>query len=297
MLDIGNILHRVAEKYYQRKDRQTLDIDKFCHSTITYIIEHDDKLQQHINSPILINLIAEAQRFVLHLRNLDANSKFVPTYFEKGFGGKHDFPALKLTDDISLNGKIDRIDLYEDYFRIIDYKSGNADATLSELYYGKKLQLFLYSLAIKNATDKQLSGTFYLPIQNVLEKSNSDDNIYKLIGFYTDNYDLAEVYDINIIENLKSNYVNMSVKNNAIKKTEKVLSPSEMDRFLQYSKDISINALNEIKCGQFKASPLKMNKKSNACTYCPYLSLCSKSSNNIPFREVDKVNKDSFIGD
>jgi len=297
MLDIGNILHELAHKYYLQKDRQSLDIHAFCHNLIYKLVEKDEKLKQHINNPILINLIAEAERFVLHLRSLDNNSKFVPTYFEKSFGNNHSLPALPLTDKISLKGKIDRIDFFEDYFRIIDYKSGNADASLSELYYGKKLQLFLYGLAISNATGKNMSGTFYLPIKNVVEKADNNENIYKLIGFYTDNTDLANAYDVNIATNLKSEYVNMTLKKDGelSKASEKVLTPSEMQNLLQYSKDVSVNALEEMSTGKFKASPLKFDAMHNACTYCPYLTLCSKSSNNIPFRETKKVNKQSFI--
>ncbi len=297
MLDIGNILHELAHAYYLRKDRQTLDINNFCNYTINKILQKDEKLIQHINSPILINLISEAERFVTHLRTLDNNSKFEPTYFEKAFGNERSLPALPLTDTISLKGKIDRIDMYEDYFRIIDYKSGNDTASLSDLYYGKKLQLFLYALAVQQATGKTLSGTFYLPIKNVVNRADDDEKLYRLTGFFTDNNNLADAYDINIATNLKTDLVNMTLKKDGtIKKTEKVLSPSEMERLLDYSKNLSINALNEITGGKFKASPLKYNALSNACTYCPYLPLCSKSSNNIPFRVMSKVDKNSFIG-
>lgn len=298
MLDIGNILHDLAYRYYINKNREALDVHSFCHDTIQQLIERDEKLQQHINNPILINLIAEAERFILHLRSLDNNSKFAPTYFEKSFGTNKALPALALTNSINLKGKVDRIDFFEDYFRIIDYKSGNADATLSELYYGKKLQLFLYALAIENATGKKLSGTFYLPIKNVVEKADSDENIYKLIGFYTDNNDLASAYDININTKLKSDFVNMSIKKDGTlsKRGDKVLTESEMRLLLQYSKQVSVNALNEISLGQFSPAPLKSDNMHNACTYCPYLALCSKNSNNIPFRETCKVNKDSFMG-
>ena len=80
------------------------------------------------------------------------------------------------------------------------------------------------------------------------------------------------------------------------KRSDKVLTPSEMERLLQYAKQISVGALAEIDLGKFKASPLKFDSMHNACTYCPYLTLCSKASNNIEFRETCKVNKDSFLG-
>lgn len=296
MLDIGNILHKLAYLYYLLNDRQSLNIHDFCNKKIQQLIEQDEKLKSNINNPILINLISEAERFITHLRTLDNNSKFIPTYFEKSFGKKSNINALKLTDSISLRGQIDRVDIFEDYFRIIDYKSGNADATFAELYYGKKLQLFLYALAIQQATGKKISGTFYLPIQNVLEKSDKVDNIYKLAGFYTDNDSLASAYDINLTQNLKSPFVNMTLKKDGTlsKRSDKILTSSDMQSLMDYSKQVSINALNEICEGQFKASPLRFSKQKNACQYCPYLTLCSKSSNNVDFREVEKVDINSF---
>ena len=298
MLDIGNILHDLAYLYYKRKDRETLDIHTFCQSTIHQLISKDEKLTQHTNNPVLINLLAEAERFITHLHIMDANSKFVPSYFEKAFGTNKDFAPLSLTDKICLKGKVDRIDMFDDYFRIIDYKSGNADASLAELYYGKKLQLFLYALAIENATGKKLSGTFYLPIKNVVNKVDNDENIYRLMGFYVDDSKLAKAHDTNIETTLKSEYVNMTLKKDGTlsKRSDKVLTPSQMERLLNYSKNISINALDEIESGKFKASPLKTDEMHTACTYCPYLTLCSKSSNSIPFRDMSKVNIDSFIG-
>ncbi len=298
MLDIGNILHELAYKYYLCKNRESVDIKLFCQNTIKNLISKNEKLNLHINNPIIINLTAESERFISYLKELDKNSMFIPSYFEKEFGKNKDFPALPLTENIYLKGKIDRIDIYNNYFRIIDYKSGNADASLSELYYGKKLQLFLYGLAIENAIGKKLSGTFYLPIKNVVEKVDNDENIYKLMGFYTDNTELADIYDINLTSNLKSNFVNMSLKKDGSfsKRSEKVLTDNEMENMLNYSKNISIKALKEICSGTFNASPLKFDGTTNACTYCPYLVLCSKSSNNIQFREQSKVTKESFNG-
>ena len=270
--------------------RDLLDLNKS--------IEKDEKLAQHINSPIVINLIAEGERFIGYLQRFDENSLFEPKYFEKSFGGQSNFVSLPLTDSVSLKGKVDRIDFYEDYFRIIDYKSGNADATLSELYYGKKLQLFLYASAIAQATGKKLSGTFYMPIKNVVESAETNENIYKLSGFYINDVDLANAYDINLKNNKKSEFVGMSIKADGTLSTrgDKILSESEMNNLLNYAKDISSKAINQITSGKYKASPIKFNKRKNACNYCPYLKLCSKSANNIAFREVGKVTRDSFIG-
>lgn len=298
MLDIGNILHELAYRYYKHPNRDALDIDKYCNSVIIEIASQDERLSSNVDSPIFINLIAEAGRFIKHLREMDSNSKFTPTYFEKGFGSNYSMPALPLTNKTVLKGKIDRVDFFNDQFRIIDYKSGSADASLTELYYGKKLQLFLYAVAVENATGKHLSGTFYLPISNTVEKASADEELYKLLGFYIDNEELVPAYDTNLQANQKSRYVNMSLTKDGklSKRSNKVLSPTEMREMLEYAKQVSVGALGEIEQAKFKASPLKLDGTHNACSYCPYLVLCSKSTNNIDFRNVCKVEKQSFSG-
>ena len=70
-----------------------------------------------------------------------------------------------------------------------------------------------------------------------------------------------------------------------------------MELMMDYAKNLSVEALKEISLGKFNASPLKFSKQKNACKYCPHLVLCSKNSNNIPFRNVEKVNIDSFKND
>jgi ATP-dependent helicase/DNAse subunit B len=66
--------------------------------------------------------------------------------------------------------------------RIIDYKSGKANASLKELYYGHKLQLFLYSSAIENITKNKVVGCFYLPLHN--DYTREIGNSYALNGFF-----------------------------------------------------------------------------------------------------------------
>ena len=47
-----------------------------------------------------------------------------------------------------MNGKIDRVDVYNkdgnSYVKIIDYKSGNKNFNLQDVYYGMQLQLIVY---------------------------------------------------------------------------------------------------------------------------------------------------------
>src|SRR3712207_6157579 len=77
-------------------------------------------------------------------------------------------------------GRIDRVDKLDmenkDYYRIIDYKSGNKDFSLSDVYYGLQLQLLTYLDAIltneelKDREEALPGGVLYLKIDDPIIK-------------------------------------------------------------------------------------------------------------------------------
>ena len=85
-------------------------------------------------------------------------------------------------NNINVVGKIDRVDQCGDMLRIVDYKSGRIDTSLKQLYYGNKLQLFLYACAIEERLNKKVIGSFYLPLHNIY--SDEIGNNYKLKGYF-----------------------------------------------------------------------------------------------------------------
>lgn len=296
MVDIGNMLHKLAEDFYKLKKPK--DIAKFVSLQINKYMEEDLKLKSFISTPIYHNLIKEGERFLNHLVYMDDNCQFVPTFFEYNFGLKSN-KTIPLADDVYLKGKIDRIDFFEDYVRIIDYKTGNADASLDELYYGKKLQLFLYGELVEQIFSKTLAGSFYLPVKNSI---NLDRSIkpYKLNGFYLADNSIVEAWDKRIRTTTKSDLMNLTLnKNGEIRvdsRSTKILGPNDFGNLLKYSLNVSKNAIEEIKGGYIATSPIKFGEQSTSCDYCPYLAICRKNSMDIAMRNKKKINLTSFGG-
>ena len=73
--------------------------------------------------------------------------------------------SLPSGERVYLEGKIDRVDvlnLHSDlYARVIDYKTGNTALGLDDVYFGLRLQLFLYLDAVLALRGAKPAGVFY----------------------------------------------------------------------------------------------------------------------------------------
>ena len=286
--DVGNMLHEIMYAYY-KKNKQVGDVYEFCKQQVFAYVDKDERLKQNVKSPILVNLIDEAVRVVEGVDYIDNNSSFKPNseMLEYTFAGNR---ALKLRN-IDVVGKVDRVDQFGNMMRIVDYKSGKANATLKELYYGDKLQLFLYSVAMENATKNKVVGGFYLPLHN--EYKREVGNTYTLNGFFLNEEFVIKAFDNRLEPNLKSDIVNVRMLKDgtARKSSGKELDSDDLRSLKEYSKLVAEQAVDEIKSGYIAASPTKV---SDPCRYCEFAQVCLRKSKGIKTRDTLAVDVSSF---
>ncbi len=289
--DLGNIIHAVLCEYYKR-NKNVGDVYKFCQTQIFALLNSNERLKLNAQSPIVINLIDELVRIIAGVNNIDAKSLFKPYKFEYEFFHNNTFKL----QNVEINGKVDRVDKYDadgqSFLRIVDYKSGVADASLKELYYGNKLQLFLYALAMEEKLNGKVVGEFYLPLHNdyVREQKNN----YSLKGFFLNDEQIVHALDTSLTPKMRSEIVNLTMsKQNIANKTigHKELDYSEMERLKHYAKLVSENATEEIRSGFIAASPSDV---SLPCSYCPYNHICLHACNGGFARQAKSVGLNSF---
>lgn len=286
--DVGNILHDILHEYYVR-NKQVGDVYNFVRDGVFAYLDKNDRLSLVKNSPLIENLIDEAYRTLVGMDYIDNNSNFVPYKFEHEFWGK---TALSL-NNCEVIGKVDRIDQCGEFLRIIDYKSGKADANLKELYYGSKLQLFLYSCAVENEMKKRVVGSFYLPLHNNFEKA--EEKVYSLKGFFENDEEILLNFDSRLGENKSSDIVNVSLTNAGVaRKSDKALDRIAFEKLKNYSKKVSEKAIDEIRSGFIKPTP---SKETEFCQYCPYSQICLKDSKGVKYRKTKSVKQESFEED
>lgn len=173
--DLGQFFHAALKVFGERtKDRDGWgDLSQEeCAMLARSITE---ELAPRLANEILLSnarrraLLARLERTITkateRLCQFGQESRFRPYAYEKSFGfGQDDLPPLRYTlsdgTELAITGQIDRLDtLVKDgkrYILVIDYKTGKVFLTMPEVYYGLRLQLLTYLMAIEEAsTDKE----------------------------------------------------------------------------------------------------------------------------------------------
>ena len=158
--------------------------------------------------------------------------------------------------DVKIYGRIDRVDESGDMVRIIDYKTGNVDATASKYYTGAKLQLPLYLLAVSKG--KRAAGAYYFPAS--LEYRDKKDGVFRLQGFMDGSDDVVIASDSTVQPKTKSEYVNASLGGS---RSESAMTRSDFADFLEYSKLVANAGASEMLSGNIAPSPAE-----GTCRYC-----------------------------
>lgn len=157
--DIGNIVHEALEKYTKAlldmgvgwsdlsEEKQHLLANECLNGTVEeykngllYDTERDSSLIDRLRRILHRTVWAITEQMKL--------GKFETVESELSFRMSEEKQQLI--------GRVDRIDTMEDekniYVKVIDYKTGKKDISLSELYYGLQMQLMIY---LKAAVDRQ----------------------------------------------------------------------------------------------------------------------------------------------
>lgn len=198
--------------------------------------------------------------------------------------------SLSENQRLYLEGRIDRVDILEQdekiYMKIMDFKSGNQELSLDEIYYGLSLQLLVYTWVCLNygrqkGKDSIAAGMFYFKLDDPLVKSGKkedeeiEDKIrdrLKLKGLMLKDVDVLRSIDEDL-EN--STVLNCSLKKNGDFKAnvKGLLEKDEIELLIKHMKNTIIDIGKEIFKGDISIKPIKTKKK-EACAYCMYKSIC-----------------------
>jgi len=235
---------------------------------------------------------------IIEIAQMARAGAFRPLLSEVGFGQARDAEQslgpfeLTLPNGaiLSLNGKIDRLDVAEVDGKkvavVFDYKRTKAAATFnwSHFYHGLNVQLPLYLLALSETAGREVdcvAGAFFVPIEHlpgsgVLRElpGQSDRFAHKAKGLFDGQY--VEYLDPDV-GGQWSTFYNFSVTKNDAQYGRYAMSgalrPDDFQRLLAFTR-VKVTALaSDIVAGCIATHPYRLGTQT-ACAFCDYKAVC-----------------------
>jgi ATP-dependent helicase/nuclease subunit B len=305
-LDLGNFYHCLLDRLFKKlkadgKDIATLPDDQLKKSLrrqIEQLVKTDPFISNFMrHSPhntFIINSAAEVlEDCVLMIAKMVRAGTFRPARSEAVFGRVKDagerFGELKiqLADrrTLTLNGKIDRIDIAEiDNTKlaiIFDYKRTPKSFNWAKFYHGLDMQLPIYMLAVRSANDfgADIAGAFYMPIEvgpkkTTLDRLSKESFDHKAMGAFDGRFS-GHIDDQ--VDSGWSQFYNFRITKKDSQygdyRKSGALRPADFEKTLDFAKRKTASLAEEILSGKIVVNPYRLGTNS-PCTYCDYKSLC-----------------------
>jgi ATP-dependent helicase/nuclease subunit B len=321
--DFGSFMHGVLDRFSDEVSQNNLKwqelTKEWCKNTINDLVEDELKRKTGsiLNSSARYKHLADRLKRILtksvsiiseHIRK----SSFEPLANELVFGKGGDLPPIKLNlpsgEEILLMGRVDRVDSMNleegTYLRIIDYKSGNKNFNLSEVYYGLQLQLLVYLDAlITNAEhyiEKQAipGAILYFKIDDPIVKgikNMSDEDIEKEVMKRLKMNGLL-LKDAKIVKEMDKGMEGYSLiiparinKDGSLSKSPSIITLEQFNILRKYVRNTMVNLCEEMLNGNIEIKPSK-DRKYTACNFCTYSAICQFDSTmkDNRYRNVNK---------
>lgn len=313
--DVGNFVHRILEMFISsamKDGKLDCEMDEVAINTLLDEIINDYIFAvcggEASMSNRLIQLFRRLKRTsVLLVKNLFSEfrqSSFVPRFFELPieFGNPDAATPFSVSlpdgSEAYIYGKIDRVDTYKNdgkvYVRVVDYKTGSRDFSLSDIALGLNLQMLLYLFSLWQNKNPHLdekmecyendeilpAGVIYFGAKNpdiMLDCETGEEEANELAagkisrkGLFLANREVIEAMD----ESLSGKYV--PIKLNKDGKFASSASLATLEQFGEYMEQISdtIKKIGiEMKNGYADAIPLD-SKRHDPCKYCHLKPVC-----------------------
>nr|WP_207714906.1 helicase-exonuclease AddAB subunit AddB [Clostridium estertheticum] len=317
--DLGSFMHSVLDDFSKLVDKSEIkwaDLDRnWCEENIGEIVEKEAEAG---TSGYILNSTPRYKYFTERLKRVlkktiyviveqMKNSGFEPFGYEVSFGNNEgDYPPIQVDlstgETVNLVGRIDRVDKLinegEEFYRIIDYKSGNKDFKLSDVYYGLQIQLLTYldamlrnekalskESAISNeSVDEPIfpAGILYFKIDDpvIKAKNNLDEEELEKAIMKALKMKGLLLADTKIIREMDRNIEGASLvvpasikKNGELGSRSSVATKEQFDMLLNHVKENLIKTCEGMLSGEIDIKPYK-KKDITPCSYCEYTAIC-----------------------
>lgn len=327
--DIGRLFHDSMEMFTKElvneqvtwKDLTREQSDYLVEKVINEMVpefEHGIMLSTHRYKYLVTRLKRISKRAMWTLTEHVKKGEFVPMGHEIIFGINGDIPPIIIElengEKIYLEGRIDRVDILNDeegnYVKIIDYKSGSKDFSLSDVYYGFQIQLMVYLDAVLSSQSKKHNGEahpggiFYFKIDDPMVKTTEKavEEVEKEINKKLKMRGLV-LKDVNIIKKIDEEIGRSSSiipaglnKDGEISKSSSALPEEDFKALLKHVRGLIKEIGEEMLKGNAKIEPFKKGGDTS-CKYCEYISICQfdNSFHDNQYKNIKELKNDEVL--
>lgn len=283
-MDMGNVMHEALESFAEEVRKRGLNWTELTEQERNQIADEclDNIVVDYGNTVLKSSARNEymiertrriLRRTVWALQKQLEQGEFQPEGFEVTFGG----------------GRIDRVDIMEDqnkvYVKVIDYKTGNTSFNLVYLYHGLQLQLMIYldgALRVeqKKYPDKEIipAGVFYYNIKDPMIQEKIDADVEAVSAGLMKELKMNGLVqaDAELVHRMDNSLGSIPVafnKDGSFRKNSSVADRAQFTVLGRYVRTKIEKIRSSILEGDAQVSPYELGKK-NACTYCPYMTVC-----------------------
>lgn len=288
-LSYGNLMHEIFKEYVKRfseiTDKSSSDsVFNDCKKKALNNLEFERFLKDQEDGVFLERALLECEEYCYKtfLAKTKSNFKTNESDVEVNFGVNCIYPPVSLCNGKAyVSGKIDRVDTFGEFCRIIDYKTGSAKASLEGLFAGRKMQLYLYGAVMK---DKKIAGMYYLPINNEFKPEKSQKSTLA-VGQTLNDAEVIRAQDCTFFEKGESEFLPITLKNGEVKGA---VDEQTINAFVKYALALSEQAIKQTEEGVVVPSAYE-----NECEYCNFVALCPNF--NCKPRKVKTVNPNTIM--
>ena len=235
------------------------------------------------------------------------NSDFEPLSFELDVSKLNTQLDCGEAGSICLTGIADRVDGFTDeeglHLRVVDYKTGKKQFQLSDVLYGRNLQMLLYLFAVCDNAEALYSqpaepaGIEYLPAREGMlqfkrlpdaeEETKERRNEKRRSGLILSDPSVLAAWE----HGDEKQYMPQKTKTK-----DPFVSAKQLGILRRQAEHCLWEMADTVASGKIEANPIWRSESENACRNCPYLPICrfeegengeaSRTIQNLPDAEV-----------
>ena len=301
--EFGTYVHAVLENtareivdmggFHNVTQEQTLEIAlKYSRA---YTQERFEQLSGERVNYLFNRNIHELELIVQELWDELSKCDFEPIGFEVSFGNEGVIPAVDCSGtklEAQLGGFVDRVDCWtsgdDQYFRVVDYKTGKKDFDYCDVFNGLGLQMLLYMFALEQDGSKLVgenpvpAGVQYFPARVPFVATDGQISDEEAIALRQKNWKRKGLIlsDESVLNAMGAEEAAFRLPFTRRKDGTINGDIADLEQFSllkKYVFSLLKKLVDDIASGNVAPNPYTRGGSHDACAFCPYGAVCHKT--------------------